>query len=251
MSWRRLAEVLAGLAIGGFCLVAWSATSSAAEVDPPPTPLPPGTVADVTGSSLAPVQQLLEPVVPGLTSLVDGVVTPTVGAVSTPPSSTPPVPGLPSGPMLPGPGQPQLPALPLPGSGASALLDPVDASSVPPAPGVAENAAPASAGRSSDVTSGRSDRGSTSAIDSLTATPAGDGSSVPQPFELPALPALVLGVGGAAISSVSGAGSVGLALLAVLAGVVAVAATSVWRRLAHAGLLAPPAMSYAIATPPG
>jgi hypothetical protein len=153
--------------------------------------------------------------------------------------------------MLPGPGQPQLPALPLPGSGTSAPVHPADASSVPPVPGVAENAAPASAGLSSEVASGRSDHGSMPAIDTLAAAPADDGSSAPQPFELPALPALLLAAGGTTISSASGAGSVGLALLAVLAGVVAVAATSVWRRLAHAGLLAPPAMSYAIATPPG
>jgi hypothetical protein len=264
MSWRAVVKTTVGLGIGAICLVAWSSTSSAAE----PAPPPPGPLTTLTDQLLPPVEQVTDPLGlgPVVDPALDGLVGPTVvtldgtlAALGSTVVELPPLLGQPSGPVLPGPGLPQVPALPRPGPGTSHPFDPAGAASVPTGAGVAESAVTAPAGapsstaapstdRLATVAAGRADHGATAASSSITAAPADDGAA--SPSSLPVLPA-VLGVGGTALLSATGAGSVGPALVAVLAGVAVMAVAPVWRRLAARGLLAPPAMTYAIATPPG
>lgn len=257
MCWRRLLEVIAALAIGAVCLVAWSSPSSAES-----SPATSGQLRDATGQLLLPVHGLtdslgLGPVVGPLVDEVvdltlttlDATLAPTVdGAVGTITSPSGSSPGLPSPPTMPDPGQLQVPALVLPGSGVSAVP-----AGVAPSGGGVETAASTPAGPSTPnssfaLSSRRSGGETVTAIDSL-AAPAADGDSSSPLSDLPLLPALV-GIGSGVVSLASGAGSFELALMAILAGVV-VATTPAWRRLPLRGLLAPPAMSYAIASRPG
>jgi hypothetical protein len=268
--WRRLGELLVGLAVGAICLVAWSSNASAAGLDTAsPTDVTSsespgsGRLSQLVDRVTSPVEQLVAPVGLDLGSVLDPVTTevvaPTLDGLEssladlTQPIVTPlpPVTPLPTAPVAPA-----LPAVPV-------LTGPSDLG--------ATTASPSAAPTASAVP------GALAVLDPTT-TPAGDGaghhgelpaplgiglvspdlavtggadggSSDPgSPWSAPVAPGLVIGALAAAASA---GGPTGLVLVAVLVGLAALAVSPQWRRLLLAGPRAPGALAYAITTPPG
>jgi len=257
LSWRRLGQVLAGLAIGAICLVMWS-SSSASALDAPSAPTPPPSLSDridgLTGAVIAPVDQLLAPLgielAPVVDPMTDGVVTPALdatqaivtGVVSSPGAVTPALPAVPAAPTLPaGPG-PLVEGV----TGAPAAPPPAPTAD-PSAVGAAGRAEPTLAVDTPAEAGIHTTDGSDGAAFESTPAP-GDAGSSSDPF-LPAPADFLQAISGSLTSA--GQGSTGLLLLAVLLGLATVATSPRVRRVALAGVLSPRAMAYAIVNPPG
>ncbi len=271
LRWRHLLEALAGLAIGLVCLVAFSGTASAGQID---TPAPAAT-GPVTGL-LDGLQQTLDPV---LAPVTQGVVQPTITTVGATLDGV--VPGLGTtvqqtvdglgttvdhtvdgvGTTVDGVVLPLLPpptvTLPdVPGI-VDELTPPAvdslgttipDALAADPAAAATDDAVTVGAQLRSSTSPVSSDGRTTAAVAQLSAAPiTGDSPlSVPGPQSLPL--AIISTVSSALATGANGAGGL---LLAILVGVAALAL-----RPAQGGMYAlrqtsPNAPSFAISVPPG
>jgi hypothetical protein len=256
MSWRRLGQVLLGLALGAICLVMWSSSSASALDAPSGDPAPP-TLADhlagLVEQVTSPVDRALEPlgveVAPIVEPLNDQVVAPTLDAVAATaqeltdrlprPSAIPGDPGLPDLPVRP---DPATPGTVTTSEGMSSSLASHDAQ---PGAGAGVGPSPSPEGTRVDGRAGPPSPG----VAHLSVDPA---SAEDGPSPRPALPApapLVQAVLGALTSS--GQSATGLVLLAVLAGGVALLGAPPGRRVALPVAPALRARAAVVLTPPG